>query len=126
LVFLCRSNRVEQRLQLQAIKVSTQFQITKHLKLVVLLQRAKFLCGCFEFEVLKVGLAPQRAGDLLIPPVRGFQITKHLKLADLAQRAKFLGGCFKFKALKVELAPQRMGDLLIPLGPQVQITKHLI
>jgi hypothetical protein len=44
-------------------------QITKHLKLAVLLQRAKFFCGYFEFEALKVGLAPQRVGDLLIPLV---------------------------------------------------------
>jgi hypothetical protein len=108
----------EQRLKLQAVKVSTQFQITKHLKLVVLLQGAKFVCGCFEFEALKVDLAPQRMGDLLFPPGPQFQITKHLRLVVLLQGAKFFCGCFEFEALKVDLAPQHMGDLLIPLGPQ--------
>jgi hypothetical protein len=44
-----------------------QFQITKHLKLANLAQRAKFLHGCFEFEALKVGLALKSMGDLLIP-----------------------------------------------------------
>jgi hypothetical protein len=109
-------------LQLQAVKVSIQFQITKHLKLVVLLQRDKFFCGFFEIEALKVGLAPKCMGDLLIPPGPQFQITQHLKLADLAQRVKFFCGCFEFEALKVDLAPQRMEDLLISLGPQFQIT----
>jgi hypothetical protein len=80
LVFLCRSFCVEQRLQLQVVKVSIQFQITKHLKLVVLLQRAKFLCGYLQFEALKVDLAPQHVGDLLIPLMRWFQINKHLNL----------------------------------------------
>jgi hypothetical protein len=45
-----------------------QFQIIKHLNLVVLLQRAKFFGGCFEFKVLKVELGPQCVGDLLVPP----------------------------------------------------------
>jgi hypothetical protein len=82
-------------------------------------------CGCFEFDALKVGLAPQRMGDLLILLGPQFQITKNLKLVDLTQRAKKICRCFEFEALKVDLAPQHMGDLLIPLGPQFQITKHL-
>jgi hypothetical protein len=45
-----------------------QFQITKHLNLVVLFQRAKFFHRCFEFEVLKVELDPKCIGDLIIPP----------------------------------------------------------
>jgi hypothetical protein len=61
------------------IPLESQVEITKHLKLVVLLQRAKLFCGCFEFEALKVGLALQRVGDLLIQPGPQFQITKHLK-----------------------------------------------
>jgi hypothetical protein len=60
-----------------------QVQITKHLKLVDLAQKAKFLSGCFELEALKVGLAPQRVGDLLIPLVHWFQINKHLNLGIL-------------------------------------------
>jgi hypothetical protein len=44
-----------------------QFQITKHLNLVVLFQIAKFFRGCFEFEILKVELDPQCMGDLIIP-----------------------------------------------------------
>ena len=36
-----------------------QFQITKHLKLIVLVQKAKFLCRYFEIEALKVDLALQ-------------------------------------------------------------------
>jgi hypothetical protein len=55
-----------------------QFQITKHLILVVSFQRAKFFGGCFKFEVLKVELAPQRMGELIIPLGPQFQITKHL------------------------------------------------
>jgi hypothetical protein len=43
-----------------------QFQITKHLKLADLAQRAKKICRCFEFEALKVGLALQRIGDYFI------------------------------------------------------------
>jgi hypothetical protein len=39
-----------------------QLQITKHLNLVVLAQRANFFRGCFEFEVLKVELDPQCMG----------------------------------------------------------------
>jgi hypothetical protein len=112
-------------LQLQAVKVSTQFQITKHLNLVVKLQTTKFLCGCFEFEAFKVELDRQRVGNLLIPLVPQVQITKHLKLVDLAQKAKFLSGCFELEALKVGLAPQRVGDLLIPLVHWFQINKHL-
>jgi hypothetical protein len=40
-----------------------RFQIIKNLNLVDLVQRAKFLCGCFEFEVLKVEVDPQRVGS---------------------------------------------------------------
>jgi hypothetical protein len=75
-------------LQHQAVEVSTQFQITKHLNLVVLFQRAQFFGGCFEFKVLKVELDPQRAGDLIIPLGPQFQITKHLNYVILAQSAK--------------------------------------
>jgi hypothetical protein len=57
------------------LKVSTQFQITKHLKLVVLLQRPKFFCGCFEFEALKVDLAPKTHGGPLNSP--GVVISNH-------------------------------------------------
>jgi hypothetical protein len=32
-----------------------------------LAQRTKLFGGCFEFKVLKVELAPQCAGDLIIP-----------------------------------------------------------
>jgi hypothetical protein len=39
-----------------------RFQITKHLNLVVLFQKAKFFHGCFEFDVLKVELDPQCVG----------------------------------------------------------------
>jgi hypothetical protein len=74
----CRSNCFARRLQHQAVEVSTQFQITKHLNLVVLFQRAIFFGGCFKFNVLKVELDPQRTGDLIIPPGPQFQITKHL------------------------------------------------
>jgi hypothetical protein len=81
-----------------------QVRITKHLKLVVLLQSTKFLCGCFEFEALKVGLALQCVGDLLIPLRPRVQINKHLNLVVLLQRAKFLCRCFEFEALKVCLA----------------------
>jgi hypothetical protein len=45
------------------IPLGSRVEITKHLKLVVLLQGTKILCGCFEFEALKVDLAPQRVGD---------------------------------------------------------------
>jgi hypothetical protein len=45
-----------------------QFQITKHLNLDVLAQRAKKFHGCFEFEAWKVELDPQRVGDLIVPP----------------------------------------------------------
>jgi hypothetical protein len=69
------------------IPLGPQFQITKHLNLAVLAQGAKFFCGCFEFEALKVELEPQRVGDLIIPPGPHFKITKYLNLADLAQRA---------------------------------------
>jgi hypothetical protein len=62
-LFFCRSNCFEQGLQHQAVEVSTQFQITKHLNLVVLFQRAKKFDGCFGFKVLKVELDP--------PNVRG-------------------------------------------------------
>jgi hypothetical protein len=44
------------------IPLGPQFQITKHLNLAVLAQGAKFLNGCFEFEVLKVELALQHVG----------------------------------------------------------------
>jgi hypothetical protein len=44
-----------------------RFQITKHLNLADLAQRAISFCGCFEFEVLKVELDPQRVGDLMVP-----------------------------------------------------------
>jgi hypothetical protein len=86
-----------------------QFQITKHLYLAVLAKVIKLFCGCFEFEVLKVELAPQCVGDLIIPLGPQFQITKHLNLAVLAQGAKFLNGCFEFEVLKVELALQHVG-----------------
>jgi hypothetical protein len=92
-------------LQHQAVEVRTQFQITKHLNLVVLFQRAKFFGGCFEFKVLKVELDPQRVGDLIIPSGPQFQITKHLNLALLAKGANFFCRCFAFEALKVELDP---------------------
>jgi hypothetical protein len=49
-----------------------RFQITKTLNYTNVVQRAKFLAGCFEFEAIKVDLAPQCVGDLLIPPVRWF------------------------------------------------------
>jgi hypothetical protein len=39
-----------------------QFQITKYLNLADLARRAKFFRRCFEFEALKVELAPQRGG----------------------------------------------------------------
>jgi hypothetical protein len=84
-----------------------------------LLQRAKFLCGCFKFEALKMDLAPQHEGDLLIPLGPRVQITKYLNLVVLVQRAKFLCGCFEFEALKVDLAPQHVDDLLTPKGPLV-------
>jgi hypothetical protein len=48
------------------IPLGPQFQITKHLNLADLAQRAKFFHGCFEFEVLKVELDPQHVGDLII------------------------------------------------------------
>jgi hypothetical protein len=38
-------------LQHQAVKVSTQFQITKHLNLVVLLQRTKFFVGVLNLRL---------------------------------------------------------------------------
>jgi hypothetical protein len=44
-----------------------QFQFTKHLNLAILAQGAKFVSGCFEFEVLKVELDPQRVGELIVP-----------------------------------------------------------
>jgi hypothetical protein len=62
LLSFCRSNCFERRLQHQAVEVSTQFQITKHLNLVVLSQRANFFGGCFEFKVLKVELDPNVRG----------------------------------------------------------------
>jgi hypothetical protein len=74
-----------------------QFQITKHLRLVVLLQRAKFFCGCFEFEALKVELDPKSVGDLIIPPGPQFQVTKHLNLVFLFHRTKFYRRCFEFE-----------------------------
>jgi hypothetical protein len=54
------------------------FQITEHLNLADLAQGAKFFCGCFEFEVLKVEFVPQHVEVLIIPPGPQFQITKHL------------------------------------------------
>jgi hypothetical protein len=53
-------------------------QITEHLKLADFAQRAKFLCGCFEFEAFKVALDPQHVGDFLIPQMPQVQITKYL------------------------------------------------
>jgi hypothetical protein len=69
---------------------AAQLQITKHLNLVVLAEEANFFCGCFEFEALKVELAPQYVGDLRIPLRARFQITKHLNLAVLVQGGKLL------------------------------------
>jgi hypothetical protein len=57
------------------IPLGPQFQITKHLNLVLLFKRAKFFLGCFEFEVLKVELDPKIVGDLIIPLGPQFQIT---------------------------------------------------
>jgi hypothetical protein len=45
-----------------------RFQFTKHLNLAILVQRAKFFCGCFEFEVLKLELDPQHVEELIVPP----------------------------------------------------------
>jgi hypothetical protein len=39
-----------------------RFQITKHLNLAILSKVVNFFHGCYEFEVLKVELAPQRMG----------------------------------------------------------------
>jgi hypothetical protein len=39
-----------------------QFQTTKHLNLVILAQGTKLFCGCFEFEALKVEMAPDAWG----------------------------------------------------------------
>jgi hypothetical protein len=94
------------------------FQITKHLNLVDLAQRAKFLCGCYELEVLKVELAFQRMGDPKIVLGPRFQITKHLNLVVLAPGAKIFCRCFEFEALKVEMALQRAKDLIVPPGPR--------
>jgi hypothetical protein len=74
-----------------------RFEITKHLNLADLAQRAKFFCGCFEFEALKVDIAPQRVGDLRILLGARFQIIKHLNLAVLAEGAKLFCGNFEFK-----------------------------
>jgi hypothetical protein len=38
------------------VPLGHQFQITKHLNLAILAQRAKKIHGCFEIEVLKVEL----------------------------------------------------------------------
>jgi hypothetical protein len=57
-----RSNCFDRRLQHQVVEVSTQFQIIKHLNLVVLFQRTKKFGGCFEFKVLKVELDPNARG----------------------------------------------------------------
>jgi hypothetical protein len=86
-----------------------RFQITKHLNLAIWAQRAKFFRGSFEIEVLKVELAPQRMGVLIVPPGPQFQITKYLNLIVLFQRAKFFRGCFEFEVLKVELDPKCAG-----------------
>jgi hypothetical protein len=54
MVFLlpfCRSNCFARRLQHQAVEVSTQFQITKHLNLVVLLQIAKTFLGVLNLRL---------------------------------------------------------------------------
>jgi hypothetical protein len=70
----------------------TRFQITKHLNLGYLAQRAKFFRGCLEFEVLKVELALQHVGDLIVPPGPQFQITKHLNLAFwIKEPSSFVG-----------------------------------
>jgi hypothetical protein len=55
------------------IPLGPQFQITKHLNLDGLAQRAKKIRGCFEFEAWKVELEPQHLGDLLIPPGPNFK-----------------------------------------------------
>jgi hypothetical protein len=86
-----------------------RFQITKHLNLAILAQGAKFFCGCFEFEILKVELDPQRVGELIVSPEPRFQITKLLNLVVLAQGAKISCGCKEFEDLKVELNPQCVG-----------------
>jgi hypothetical protein len=51
------------------IPLGPRFQITKYPNLAIFALEAKFFCGCLEFEALKVGLAPQHVGDLLILPV---------------------------------------------------------
>jgi hypothetical protein len=72
-----------------------RFQITKHLNLANLAQRAKLFRGCFEFDVLKVELALQRVGDLIVPSGPQFQINNHLNLAILAKSINFFCGCFE-------------------------------
>jgi hypothetical protein len=47
-------------------------QITKHLKLVIIHFRPKFLCGCLKFESLKVKLGFSSGGNPLIPLGRGW------------------------------------------------------
>jgi hypothetical protein len=69
----------------------TRFQITKHLNLAVFALGAKKICGCFEFEALKVELDPQCVGDLIIQLGPRFQITKHLNLVILAKAINFFG-----------------------------------
>ena len=102
-----------------------RFQITKHLNLAILALGAKYFCGCFEFEALKVELDPQRTGGLITWLEYWFQITKHLNLAIFGIGDKFFCGFFEFVALKVELDPQYLEDFITPSGPRFEITKYL-
>jgi hypothetical protein len=56
LLSFCRSNCLSKDCNIKWSRLVPNFQITKHLNLVVLLQRAKKTGGCFEFKVLKVEL----------------------------------------------------------------------
>jgi hypothetical protein len=92
-----------QRVEDLIVPLGPQFQITKHLNLVVLAQGANFFHGCFEFEALKVEMALQCVGDLIVPPGPQFQITKHLYLAILGEGAKSFCGSFDFKSPNIQI-----------------------
>jgi hypothetical protein len=87
------------------------FQITKHLNLAVFALGAKNICGCFEFEALKVDLDRQCVGDLIIPPGPQFQITKHLNVAVFALRAKIFCGCLNLRLSRWNWNPNASGTL---------------
>src|SRR5450759_3486661 len=58
-------------------------KITKHLKILQSYFGPKILCGCMNFEGLKVELGFPSVGDPLIPLGRGCEITKYLKIAKM-------------------------------------------